>query len=437
MSGVAMGDNVSYEMPIMALMTPLTRSAVISLRISGNLEPLKALFPIEKLKNRQMTKVIYKSLKYKGVEDELLMVYFRSPQSYTGEDVLELFFHGNPLIVSAAMEDLTAVGVRHAEAGEFTMRAFTNGKITLAQAEAVNALIKSNSYTGIKKANRTLHGGLDKKLISLREKMLDLLAVIEADIDSDEEINSEKITEEKLKDLHLETANLIDGYEKTKISIDGPKIVIAGKVNSGKSTLFNALVNENAAIVTNKPGTTRDLIIRNTMLKSINVTITDTAGLRKSSNPAEKQGISRAKKEMEDSDIVIWTVEPSDKSVPPDIPCKKYISVATKADLNIPPSKYCNHSLSAISGEGMAELKELLVAMIECDNSYEISLINARQYTECKASMEELSEALAAHALDVKAFFIKRAIEAIDRLKGENVTEETLSHLFKNFCIGK
>ncbi|MDR2400107.1 MAG: 50S ribosome-binding GTPase [Deferribacteraceae bacterium] len=331
---------------IVAPMTPVRKSGVILVRISGDIAPALPFFETERaLKPNSPTLALFRSHIEPLVTDKVLLTFFRSPKSYTGEDILEISFHGNPLIVQTAVQDFLSVGIRYAERGEFTRRALLNRKITLSQAEATERLAVAPTPSGIQKAVSALSGELDNALSLIYEKLIALLSDIEANIDFAEdtadEANIYSDYKDRLKELRDELKSYADRYLAAKKALEGERVVIAGKVNAGKSTLFNYFAGEATAIVTPEEGTTRDILTRTICLKGVEFILTDTAGFRETESAAEREGVLRAKEALKSADLILWLVSPEDTAedpaalVTPLTDAKNTVIVGSKADLCI------------------------------------------------------------------------------------------------------
>jgi tRNA modification GTPase len=426
---------------IMAPLTPVQKAPAIIIRVSGVLSNILSLFNTKRALEPSRA-IVGEYISPSGMRDEVLLTFFKAPASYTGEDVLEISFHGNPLIAAQAMEDMASLGVRMAEAGEFTRRAYMNGKMSLAQAEAVEAVISAKSAAGLSTAESALGGKLDERFYTLRGKLVRLLASLEADIDFAEDLDID--ISHSVRAMAKELSELVSGYQAARMSIEGVRTVIAGAPNAGKSTLFNALLGQERAIVTAEAGTTRDILSEQAGIDGIILTLTDTAGLRESSSIAESEGIRRAEESIKAADLVIVAVDMSGGETDESrkalaLAGEKAITVGTKGDLA--QAAHCGYDvcLSCKSGEGVAELKSLLRAKAAgLTGKGGTGLVNERQYQECRLALAELEPILSGElSTDLTAFYLRKAAKSLDRLKGIDLTEETLDVLFSNFCIGK
>jgi tRNA modification GTPase len=430
---------------IVAPMTPMRKSGVILLRVSGDAALALQFFEIKKpLKPRAATQAIFHSRAEPRVTDSVLLTLFPSPNSYTGEDVLEISFHGNPLIAHSAIIDFLSVGMRRAERGEFTKRALLNQKTTLSQAEAVERLASARTPAGVDKAAAALSGRLNDGLNLIYDRIIDALSLIEASIDFAEDVEDETpFFSDYKEDIEVITAELkgfTDGYRSAKKALEGERVVIAGKVNAGKSTLFNALVGEAASIVTEEEGTTRDLITKTAHIGGIDFVLTDTAGFREAESAAEREGVLRAEAAVKDADIVLWIQSPDDEATQPTL--ENAIIVGSKADLykadlSAPQNRF-DISVSAKTGLGMDKLKELIEKkLLPVTSERELDLITDRQYEEALEAVKETENALLSPTHDIAAFHLTRAAERVMRAEGKGVAEAALDAIFSKFCIGK
>jgi tRNA modification GTPase len=429
---------------IVAPMTPLRRSSVILLRVSGDITLALPFFEIKRsLKPNTPLLALFRSRAEPLVADNVLLTFFRAPKSYTGEDVLEISFHGNPLIVQTAITDFLSVGIRYAERGEFTRRALLNQKITLSQAEAAEKLVSAKTSSGVGRAAAVLSGKLDSGLSLIYGKIIESLADMEANIDFAEDITDESPFLpnyiEGLKGIHTDLKGLADRYLAARKALEGERVVIAGKVNAGKSTLFNFLTGEAASIVTEEEGTTRDLITRTTRLDGLEFILTDTAGLREAESAAEREGVRRAEAALKEADLVIWVVSPIDKILDLPDPKKNAIIVASKADLyDTLPDNDFDVWVSAKTGFAIDKLAELIKKRLSLTSSETgLDLITDRQYEEVLEAAKEVGNSISAPTPDIAAFHLTRAADRIKRAGGKDVAEEVLDSVFSKFCVGK
>jgi tRNA modification GTPase len=383
--------------------------------------------------------------------DEGIALFFPAPGSYTGEDTLELFLHGGPAVVGHALGALTAIdGVRLADPGEFTRRAFEAGKLNLTQAEGVADLIEAETLAQKGQALRQLSGGLSETYAGWRDELMGLLALVEVMIDfpdeGDVDAGAASPVRSRVADLIAEVeAALGDGGIGERIR-DGFRIAIIGAPNAGKSTLLNRLAGREAAIVTSRPGTTRDVIEIRKVLGGQVVWIADTAGLRETEDEIEAEGIRRAKMTADDADLCILLIDASDTAAPPPLPYSppKGIVVVNKADLAAPQSTVAaDFIVSAKDGAGVEALEAGLAARINSlAGSVEAPVITRARHRE-KLTRGLAALASARTAVDSQLGFelvaedLRLAIREMQAIIGEIGVEDVLGAVFSRFCIGK
>jgi tRNA modification GTPase len=396
--------------------------------------------------------------------DEVLLTAMWAPNSYTAEDVIEISSHGGPLIARKILELCLKNGARMASPGEFTQRAFLNGRIDLAQAEAVADMISAKTELSLKSAAEQLGGSLSRMVESLGEKLRDLLALLEAYTDFPEEDIGQDDSGRLTGDLDLikdEMRNLIRSYEEGKVLKQGLKVPIVGHPNVGKSSLFNRLLDENRAIVTEVPGTTRDTISEYINIAGLPVELVDTAGIRQSGDRVEAEGIKRARQEIAKADMVLALVDMTDDQIIDDLKSltdalagTNYLLLANKADLidaellharQIVFSEYNPLPISAQSGLGMQELKQKIAEsaadVTNLTTKGELVITNVRHRDALARSLEFLAElevGLAENrSYEFLAFDLKNAIDCLEEIIGKTTPEDILNRIFSEFCIGK
>ncbi len=377
---------------IVAQATPFGHSGVALVRLSGrgSVKIVEKLTGGSHLKNRVSTfsKILSPN---NEVIDQALITFFQSPASYTGENVVEITPHGNPAIVENIIETICTYGGRIADPGEFTKRAFINGKLDLVQVEAVAALINSKSKEAALAQQKIASGALSKKINEIKDILVSTLALVENEIDISEEL-MEKQTVACVKTNLIKTKDLIGGLLKTyklgKMLFEGLDVIIVGETNVGKSTLFNALVKKDVSIVNQEPGTTRNLIESGVLIGGAVVRVVDTAGVRKTNNPVEKEGLDRAKRRAKKADLVLHLIDDPAKAMKIKKTEKKLI-ILTKSDLrkNVRVKKHIIH-ISAKAGLGvdglLDKVKESLgIASLSTDTTYLSTLRQKRALSLC------------------------------------------------------
>ena len=397
----------------------------------------------------------------KEIIDEVLVSFFIAPKSYTGENMCEINSHGNNVVLKRILDLCIENGANLAEAGEFTKRAFLNGRIDLLQAESVIDVINSKSEMERKAAIKGLEGDLSKELKNIKSKILDILTDVDASIDYPEydidERSSVQILEESKKILE-ELSKLEDSFERGKILRDGVSVAIVGKPNAGKSSLLNKILKEDRAIVTDIEGTTRDTIEEFVNIKGIPFKIIDTAGIRKADNEIEKIGIDKSKKALREADLVIAIFDISkelseeDKDILENIKNRSNIILLNKKDLkeikvnkeNI--KKYSKNILeiSIKENQGIEEIYNKMSEIFEItelDTENTSIITNIRHKTAIKNAKDNILKSMEVIGdmmpIDITAIYFKQAIEEINKITGENVTDDIINEIFSKFCLGK
>ncbi|RQD72651.1 MAG: tRNA uridine-5-carboxymethylaminomethyl(34) synthesis GTPase MnmE [Tindallia sp. MSAO_Bac2] len=459
------------EDTIAAISTAPGEAGIGIIRISGAESLQKALMiyrdkhnkTVNELKDRRLTygKIIHPE--DGSMIDEALICYMKAPYTYTAEDVVEIQCHGGYVSVKKIMETLMALGVRAAQPGEFTKRAFLNGRLDLSQAEAVMDLISSRTELGHEAALGQLEGFLSVKIKKMRATLLDLMAEMEVSIDFSEEEDIDEVTYdevmEKTTPIIEQLKKLIDSSKTGKIIRNGLKTVIAGKPNVGKSSLMNALLKETRAIVTDIPGTTRDVIEEQLNLRGIPLVLMDTAGIRDTDDLVERIGVDRAKQLFDDADLVMMMLDAStplsneDLEILNMIQKRKALVIINKTDL--PPvmkesdlPEWIDASqvlkISLLEDEGMDQLEEALEKLIfegekQAREKELVTHIRHQQALEnALQALEEGIKALDARMpLDFVQVDYQEAMDQLGAIVGESVKEDLIDHIFSNFCIGK
>jgi tRNA modification GTPase len=392
--------------------------------------------------------------------DEVLVSVMRAPRSYTRENVVEFNCHGGAAPVQALLELLLAQGARLAEPGEFTKRAFLNGRISLAQAEAVMDLISARTEESLRIAAEQLKGGLSERLASIRESLVELCAFAEAYIDFPEEEIGTKTSEqmrEELLEIRGRLEKLSETFREARFFREGLAVAIAGKPNVGKSSLLNTLLKKDRAIVTECPGTTRDLIEDYLDIKGLPVSIVDTAGIRNTAETVEKEGVRRSIDAMERADFIIAVFDGSRPAEEEDfemmerIKGKNGVIAVNKSDL---PGKLSLENMdaggrqyihiSALTGQGIEELKCAVFnsAMgerrLESEGAVVSNIRHKLALDRACTAIEKASDILAgSQPLEIVSIELREAMDSIGEITGAVTTEEILNRIFSDFCIGK
>ena len=431
---------------IFALATPPGRGAIAILRLSGpGTDAALVALGAPNLKPRSAS---LRTLTHDGQSlDQALVLRFPSPRSYTGEDCAELHLHGGRAVVEATSQALIALGLRPADPGEFTRRAFENGRMDLAQAEAVADLIDAETTAQASQALGQLDGALSQTYAGFRRDLLTALALVEAEIDfPDEEVpdnlarSAGPVLDRLIADLR---AALADARRGERVR-EGYRIVLIGETNAGKSSLFNALTAREAAIVTPIAGTTRDVLDADLVIGGYAVTLSDTAGLRDSDDPVEAEGVRRARARAEQADLRLWVRAPGDpEGAAAAFARPDDLLVLAKADVDrpAPPPDREVIAVSTTTGEGLAALHDWIAARLARDLAgADFPAVtrerHRRRLGEALAAVEAGRAALAV-APEMAGDDLRRAADALARVTGAIGVEDILGEVFSTFCIGK
>ena len=480
MTMVFEGPRPQDQDTICALVTPYGVSGIAGIRVSGS----KSWSITEKLclflkKKPSSHQAYFGRLKYKGEDvDEVLVLFFKKGHSFTSEETVEIFCHGSPIIYTEILTVLQEMGCRLAEKGEFTYRAFLSGKIDLVQAEGVLHLIESNSPNAKKQALRYLKGEFSEELDYIQKKTQEILAHIEAEIDFSEEelqfLNSQEYVKQA-KQLQKIIENLMKNYKQGRQVREGLKVGIFGPPNSGKSTLFNQLLKEDKAITSPQEGTTRDRLEGDIFLHGNKICVVDTAGLRETQDPIEKEGLKKTFQAFQDSDLCLYVVsaektfsenfEPFSfednahrKKILEFLSQKKEerVLVVNKIDLKSKEKflsdlekfspemcsqirKENSYFISAQTGEGIENLKPLFLKHLEKGVS---AVYLPRHYNHLKQALGHIQKTLKllekeTIPLELIAFELKGVLRNIQSVLGQEINVDVLDQIFSQFCIGK
>ena len=435
---------------IAAPATPLSYGGIGVIRISGD----EALNIVSKFFNK---KIKENSINHGWIIDndkkidEVIVLYFKAPKSYTGEDVIEIQTHGSPVVIKKILNLLLDSGARLADRGEFTKRAFLNRKMDLTEAEAVLDLINSKTTKSASKNASNLSGALYLEISKMRERIIEILSKITASIDFPEDVKEVSYNEiiNSLVPIKEKIENILKNAKNHNILREGINISVIGRPNVGKSSLFNALLNLERAIVTDIAGTTRDTIKESFEIKGILATLTDTAGIREDENidKVEQIGIKQAKNSIAESDIVLLLfdgiegITKDDREIFELAKGKKSILVATKADIQ--EIKHENAiSISSKTGYNIDKLKNLIYeALIDFNIDDSEFTTNQRQQKSLKDALDFINNALFAaqneELQDLISIDIKSALVSLGEISGEVINDEILNGIFEKFCIGK
>ncbi|EQB86493.1 tRNA modification GTPase [Clostridium punense] len=452
---------------IAAIATSLGEGGIAIVRVSGD-KALQIVSRIFKGRNgRTIDDIKTYTMRYGYIIDEnnehideVIVSFMKGPRSFTAEDTIEINCHGGVVATNKILEQVIKNGARLADPGEFTKRAFLNGRIDLSQAEAVIDIIRAKTDLSMKSALMQSEGGVSKEIRRLRETLLSTIAHIEATVDYPED-DLEEVTADmavkQLLEIKDEIGELIETSEEGKILREGLSTVIVGKPNVGKSSLLNALTKENRAIVTDVPGTTRDVIEEYINISGVPIKVIDTAGIRETEDVVEKIGVERSKEKINEADLVLLMLDSSreldeeDKEIISHIKDKKYIVLLNKSDLDVKinkddlkelNSKYMIN-ISVKTGEGINEVKTTIKELFFKGeiNANNIIITNTRHKEALFRAKESIVSAIDVlnntFAIDLASIDIRNAWSYLGEITGDSLEENIIDKIFKEFCLGK
>jgi tRNA modification GTPase len=452
---------------IVALSTPPGRSGIGVVRISG-VDSLRILRTLIDASDYQPTPnlLALKNLVDPGSRetlDEALVCFFKAPHSFTGEDVVELHCHGSPVLLRTVVDVTLELGARLADPGEFSLRAVSNGRLKLTEAEAIRDLIDSQTETALRQATRQLKGEISNRLTPAKEELLEIIVRLESSLEFVEDdlpaIAAETIIT-SLEKLSADLSRLRSTFSTGKLLRDGIRVALVGRPNVGKSSLFNSLVGHGRAIVTSIPGTTRDTLTESIGINGIPVMLTDTAGIRTSTDEIETIGVERAKREAADADLLIVVIDGSeslrdeDRFVLKEVASMRHVVALNKSDLrtfstaNFSEGKAASRcsaviSVSAKSDAGLEALRTAILQPFAGGNTESEGLLitNARHHDLLAQALEAIASSqtvLAERASEEMVLVgLHNALRFLGEITGETTTEEILGQIFSTFCIGK
>ncbi len=457
------------EDTIAAIGTPMGRAGIGIVRISGPMaygiarKIFKPKRPVQSFESHRLYLGNLLDPATGNIIDEVLLSYMKSPNSYTREDVIEINSHSGHLLLSKILEMVLELGARLARPGEFTLRAFLNGRIDLTQAEAVIDLINSRSERGLYLATQQLGGSFRKQIESLREKIIGLLAQVEVAVDFPDEEEEIISRDEAARQIEAELIrpidSLIEEHAKSRIWVDGIGTAIVGRVNAGKSSLLNRLLNEQRAIVTPIPGTTRDVIESTINIRGLPLRLMDTAGFGQARDEVERIGIHLTQKKLDEADFLLAVIDQSrpmnqdDWSIVSRCKGKKTLIVINKIDL--PPRLNTDAlgelsalfpvvKISALTGEGINGLKDTISDYL-MEGDLDLTSSGAGASVRHSHTLSEAARFFRGAAkgakdrapMEIIALELKSGLDALGEIIGETTTEEVLERIFSDFCIGK
>jgi tRNA modification GTPase len=449
---------VNYEDTICALASGGGMSAIALIRISGDksISTINNIFSKNLTDKKSHTAHFGNIIDNTDIIDEVIVTIFQKNQSFTGEETVEISCHGSKFIQNKIIELLINSGIRLANPGEFSMRAFKNGKVDLSQAESIADLIESESESAHKTAIQHLKGGFSKKLKYLREKLIDFASLIELELDfseEDVEFANRKQLEDLVNEMHKEISSLVDSFSIGNVIKNGIPVAILGAPNVGKSTLLNSLLNEDRAIVSEIAGTTRDSIEDQIIINGFNYRFIDTAGIRKTNDKVENLGIERSLSHAKKSNIIIYLIDATQdiKNQLKNIKKlniedqDKVVIVINKIDLNEKVSSEINDAIciSAMNHTGIDNLKKQICNFTNTNNldSNNTIITNQRHYEQLIKTLAELELVIKGLddglSSDLLAINIKESLYHLGLITGEVSSDDLLGNIFGKFCIGK
>ena len=442
---------------ICAISTPLGKGAISIVRLSGS-DSISISEKFFHAKNLNYLNIIPRMF-YLGyfcfpdnTKEHCMMVYFKGPKSYTGEDLIEFHVHGGSLLTQKILQTLVSGGAKLAMPGEFSKRAFENGKISLDQAESIIDEINAESEGELKATLSLSEGKLKNKILSLQNSLTESIAQIEATLDYPEEDFEKSAKDgiyENLKEIDNQISSFIDTSESSRYLTNGINIAIIGSPNVGKSSLLNALVGKNRAIVTDVEGTTRDILNESISYKGINLNFIDTAGIRNSQDTVEKIGIERSKKSLEQADVILFVLDGSKVLTDSDLEIKQMltqysnvITIVNKIDKERKLEKLDDEIvISALKEQNIEKIKDIIYKMVigeEIDYNKTI-ITNERQISilhDCKNVLNELFDSFD-ESMDIIAMLIKKLWNTLGKITGQCENEQIIDLIFSKFCLGK
>jgi tRNA modification GTPase len=455
---------ITQKEPIAAIATPVGEGGIAVIRVSGKnaIQTINKAFKGKDLTRQQSHTVHFGNLldAEGNIVDEVLVTLFHAPKSYTGEETIEISCHGGVLVTQAVLEAVLALGVRSAEPGEFTQRAFLNGKMELSQAEAVADLIHAKSKKALDAAHQQLEGRLGEHIKQFRQQIIDATAMVELELDfveEDVEFADKEELQRLLEELDKEIDNLLATYETGRLVKHGVRTVFIGLPNAGKSTLLNTLVGKERAIVTDIAGTTRDTIDVDWSYEGLRFKLTDTAGLRETEDIIEAEGVKRSQEAFEKADLVVYLKDLSRLITPEerqdiakfqknsgDTP---FLLIGTKKDIALDvEDERLDYDLkiSALEGEKVDELKKLMKQRALENKHYDSSSILvtssrhrdalAKAQKDVRSALQALDQGMTGDFLSID---LRSALKELGTITGEITTEDILDSIFSRFCIGK
>lgn len=441
---------------IVSISTPIGKGAVAIVRLSGqkSLDFALKIFHNPKLNSENITPRFMYFGKLKLDEDvfeECLMVYFKTPFSYTGEDIVEFQIHGGVLLAQKVVEACLKTGARMAEPGEYSKRAFLNGKITLDKAEAIIGEINAETEGELKSSLQITNGKLAEKILVEQEKLKTMLAEIEVGMDypdETEELGLKLNILERLQEVQNNINSIIEQSTSATYLKNGINVALVGKTNVGKSSVLNAFLGEDRAIVTDIKGTTRDSITESFIYKGIKINLIDTAGIRETEDVVENIGIEKSKKNLNSADIILFVLDGSEEKTDEDLLIesllkeKRFITVINKADKKRILQKQQNEiEISALTNKNIDKLKQMIVDLVITEeiDANSLVLTNERhlQILKDACAIIEVIKNTNVLSLDIMSMLVKKLWQTLGKITGNTENEDIINLIFSKFCLGK
>jgi tRNA modification GTPase len=449
---------------IVALSTPPGRSGIGVIRLSGarSLELIRSLLkdPDFAPEPRRATLKPLRDPQDSQVLDQSIVTYFKAPFSFTGEDVVEISCHGSPPLLYSVVDALLFYGARTALPGEFTMRALSNGRLNLAQAEAVRDIIEAQTHAAVRQAARQLGGELSQRLQPLKDSLIEIIVPLESSLEFVEDDLPEDITRDvalKLEQLAARAQELADTFNRGRLLKEGVRVTLVGRPNVGKSSIFNKLLLSDRAIVTDIPGTTRDTLNEVINIQNVPVLITDTAGVRTSADAIEQLGIERTRRAAVDADLVLIVIDGSqplteeDRQILDEAADNRFIVALNKSDLenfnSAPLIQEANGAkivpISAKTGAGLDFLRAAIMEPFSSGDLHESSFVitSARHYDLLRRAADSINSAVDSlvkrSSEEIILADLYNALRYLGEITGETTPEDVLTEIFSTFCIGK
>ena len=428
---------------IVACSTPFGSSGIAVVRLSGDSSHsiVSSLIGFSKKKKHNSPK-LYTLLDSDGSAfDEAVINFLFGPNTYTGEDLVEINLHGNPIIIQKTISLCCFLGAEIARGGEFTRRAYMNNKLDVSQAEAVVSLISSKSLLGAKLSYKNLSGSLLENVLSIKDKIISVIGQLEFNLDISEEDLQPNLIENSLKEVDSvvkKISSAISSFRSVNILTSGASVVIAGPTNAGKSTLFNALLEKERAIVSDIAGTTRDVIENTINIDGVPFILKDTAGIRKTRGSVEKMGIKKSSEEILSADIVLYLGPPGSVLSSEN---KNVIYVFNKTDILGEKQNY-DISISALKGTNISKLKKIILGMVSSDFSDNSFIVTSERQSLClERSLESLSVAKKSlkdsTELELVVEDLNSSLSFLDEITNKTTKDNILDSVFSSFCVGK